>query len=443
MATTADEIDKNDHVVSNNLNIFESVPRNITFEEHRWVQATPISDTPYSQKMECVFGKQEYGLYRSDQFVLKGKIKLMAGSTAYDDKDVVCYAKPFTTMFSNIVLYVNDKIANNITNEQNRVGWVMHRLYTSKDSNKNIYDINLSEKDTVGHLDEVDNIAANTTASDVKDNGKFSRAKLVNNTAFTIIDSLDMPIINGYGTPKWITTANELKFDFTRANKNKYIIGKASDKPEDYDIHLSKFKMEAKMYKPNDQLATAINNGLLFQNKEAHYFVNNVRVVVRPVATGEQDIIFYDLFTGGLPSRVYVGIQETKRFNGSHQLNCLKFILPDFSYAVARVNQAAVREYYDRKEAYFELKDILNKKNTEIQFAYAEYIDEFGLIAFDLSPNQDSYTEILSNSNTGQFGFHITLKAALTANHTFIFFGEFRNQLNIGYKLPIYYELRF
>ena len=50
---------------------------------------------------------------------------------------------------------------------------------------------------------------------------------------------------------------------------------------------------------------------------------------------------------------------------------------------------------------------ILNKKNEKINFDYSRFKSECGIIGFDLSPNQDSFTKVLSGQNPGDFGFDI------------------------------------
>lgn len=71
------EIDENDHVVSNNLSMFQSVHQSLIFLEFRPHE----SHEAYSKKFECLISNSEYGLTFTNNFNMSLRIKLMAGST--------------------------------------------------------------------------------------------------------------------------------------------------------------------------------------------------------------------------------------------------------------------------------------------------------------------------------------------------------------------------
>ena len=346
-SVSENEIDKNDHVVSSNLNLFQPVPRNHTFLEFRPIYLNPEPDEPYAKKFECIMSKSEYGLMRTDDFDMSGRIKLMAGDTLFNNLNICVYPRPLTNMWCNINLYINDVLVNNITNQYNRISYLKNILYTPYESRGDLGAVNLDILDGSGTMDEVNKIASNTTAKEEADlNGKNARVKLINNKTCKIIDQLDMTLINGYGKTTWITSASDLKFQFARAEKTNYLMGLAGDNPQNYDIHLKDFKINTRMFKPNEQLSRAINNKLIQKNEECHYFVNNMRVVTKTLPIGSQAINCYDVFTGGLPSRVFIVFQKTTRFNGSYQLNCHLYQLLNFRYCCARTNRAVTHEYH-------------------------------------------------------------------------------------------------
>ena len=68
------EIDKNDHTVSSNFNLFQPVPRNFTFLEFRPIYLNPKPDESYAKKFACILSKSEDGLMRTDDFDMSGRI---------------------------------------------------------------------------------------------------------------------------------------------------------------------------------------------------------------------------------------------------------------------------------------------------------------------------------------------------------------------------------
>lgn len=89
---------KNDYVVYNKLNMFQPVLRNFTFLEFRLTNLNHEPDKAYAKKFECQMSKFEYGLMRTDDFVMGDRIKLMASRTIFNNSNICIYPRPLTSM---------------------------------------------------------------------------------------------------------------------------------------------------------------------------------------------------------------------------------------------------------------------------------------------------------------------------------------------------------
>lgn len=75
------EIDENDHFLSNNLNMFQSVPWSFKFLEFRPVNLNPKLDESYAKNtnVKC----QYLNMFLWELMTLSVRIKLMVGSTLF------------------------------------------------------------------------------------------------------------------------------------------------------------------------------------------------------------------------------------------------------------------------------------------------------------------------------------------------------------------------
>jgi hypothetical protein len=67
-------------------------------------------------------------------------------------------------------------------------------------------------------------------------------------------------------------------------------------------------------------------------------------------------------------------------------------------------------------------------------FSYDDYVTSYGMIVSDLTPNKDSYNQMLPNSTSGIVSIDMTFTQATGAPQQLICIGEFRNQLSMGYQ---------
>jgi disulfide oxidoreductase YuzD len=105
-----------------------------------------------------------------------------------------------------------------------------------------------------------------------------------------------------------------------------------------------------------------------------------------------------------------------------------------------KVNEAIIPPIiHNSKEAYANLRKVLDRQYSEMPFSYEAYDSSYGMIVTDLSPNKDSHDDqVLPNSTSSVVSLDMNFNADTTTPQQLICIGEFRNQLSIGYNTQMY-----
>ena len=100
------------------------------------------------------------------------------------------------------------------------------------------------------------------------------------------------------------------------------------------------------------------------------------------------------------------------------------------------VNSALVGEpITNQKQAYAELRKVLNRNYAEMPISYEQFIGGYAIIAFDLTTNEDTHLAVLPSRSSGVVNFTIDFSVD-TDPGTLICVGEFRNEIKVGVKKP-------
>ncbi len=120
-----------------------------------------------------------------------------------------------------------------------------------------------------------------------------------------------------------------------------------------------------------------------------------------------------------------------------YTLSAFRLIYPaGLSYYAVRVNEAIIHPIVcDSREAYSQIRTLLNRENSEMPFTFDDYEGNYGILMTDLSVNKDSFNEVMPNSTSGIVSVDMQMTATGGASQI-VFIGEFRNQIKIGFKTP-------
>ncbi|CAB3987891.1 Hypothetical predicted protein [Paramuricea clavata] len=401
------------------MTLFDTFPYNDTFEETRELNIVCSPPTATAETYTFIHNRQDYGVIRTEDIFLKANIKLKTGN-AYvaNDREVSLNMAPLRFGWKSEEVYINNQLVSVQSSKENELAY-FHWLLTAVPSNyKDEEKITFMIRDTPGHFDDIDGIADGTGVNNL---GMRKRKLLcTHNTPFECIDRIDLL---GYNK-RFIPISLDFKIVLTRLEKTKLLLGDAT-----YCA-----AAEIPIIKPNAQLSAAINELMIQKGEECRFYRTTHRYVAFPIPVGARVITHRNIFNGSRPGRTVTKIVPQTVYNGAHTLNPFKIPYPTITYHAISVNEAIVPPVYrTSKESYMTLRQILDRRYSEMPFTYDEYVSDYGIIVNDLSPNKDGFDQVLPNVTSGNVSIEVHFRVDTTTAQQLIIMGEFRNQLSVDY----------
>ena len=413
--------------------MFPTFPYNDTFLESRKMKlvAGPTAN-PDAEEYTFIHAPNDYGVMDLQNAKIKASIAIatIAGNANLaNDQVVLLNQSPLKMCWKSREVLLNNQRINSLSSQENEIAFLDHLTrevptgYRPEEQITGSIHNTPHNSDSRAHL-----IAANVGQLN---KGAAKRYQLCNQD--TQLDCYDSINIMG-DNKRYVLSSFELKIRLTRLERTKTLFGTeahcALAKIRYHDLEIT-----IPAYKPKMQLMTAINTAMIQKGEEAKYYVRHHRYVPIPVLAGTRKIIKNDIFTGARPTRVYVYIRTQARYNGGYELNPNRMIFPNLEFIGIKINEAFVEPTIENsREAYINLRRVLNRSHDEMPFTYDDYKLAYGFIAFDMSENKDSYNQILPNSTSGVCSIEIRLNQNLAVNSQLIIIGEFRNQLSCAYQ---------
>ncbi|CAB3977395.1 Hypothetical predicted protein [Paramuricea clavata] len=410
--------------------IFPTFPHNDTFVESckMKIVAGPVAN-PDAEEYTFSHAPNDYGVMDLQNAKIKATIALTTAANADlgADQIVTLSQSPLRMGWKSREILLNNQRINSLSSQENEIAYIDHLTREIPTGYVPEEKITGCIHNTPGSADSIVELLDPTHAN----KGAGKRYALCHeDTKFECYD-----VINVMGDNKrYVLSSFELKIRLTRLEKTKTLFGNvghcgaAKIRYHNLEIHIP-------VYKPKQQLMNAINTAMIQKGEEAKYYVRHHRYVPLPMLTGERKFVKNDLFTGARPTRIFVYIRTQARYNGAHNSNANQMIFPNLEFIGFKINDAFIEPTIENsREAYINLRRVLNRTNTEMPFNYDDYLTDYGFIAFDLTENKDSYNQILPNTTSGNVSIDLRLSQPLTANSQLIIIGEFRNQLSCGYQ---------
>ena len=192
------------------------------------------------------------------------------------------------------------------------------------------------------------------------------------------------------------------------------------------EVHLNDLKLSIPIMKPKGQLSEAINELMIQKGNEAKYYVTHYRYNAHPLPTGSRRVLINDLFNGAQPGRIIIIVKTQNRYNGAHTLNPNLIAFPNIDYLAIKVNEAIIPPIiHNSKEAYANLRNVLDRRYSEMPFSYEAYDSSYGMIVTDLSPNKDGHDQVLHISTSGVVSLDMNFTADTITPQQLICIGEF------------------
>jgi hypothetical protein len=413
--------------------MFPTFPYNDTFLESRKMKlvAGPIAN-PDADEYTFIHAPNDYGVMDLQNAKIKATIALTTATNAdlANDRVVILNQSPLKMAWKSREVLLNNQRINSLSSQENEIAFIDHLTREVPTGYNPEAKITGCIHNTPLYSDSVAHLLAQDNAGHLN-KGAGHRYTLCNtNNTFDCYDSINVMGDN----KRHVLSSFELKIRLTRLEKIKTLFGTEAHciaaKIRYHDLEIT-----IPAYKPKMQLMSAINTAMIQKGEETKYYVRHHRYVPIPILAGTRKIIKNDIFTGARPTRVYVYIRTQARYNGSHELNPNRMIFPNLEFIGIKINEAFVEPTIENsREAYINLRRVLNRSHDEMPFNYDDYLLSYGFIAFDMTENKDSYNQILPNSTSGVCSIEMRLSANLANNSQLIIIGEFRNQLSCAYQ---------
>ena len=413
--------------------MFPTFPFNDTFLESRKMKlvAGPTAN-PDAEEYTFIHAPNDYGVMDLQNAKIKATIALatIAGNAALANDQVVCLNQsPLKMCWKSREVLLNNQRINSLSSQENEIAFLDHLTrevptgYTPEENITGCIHNTPQVSDSRAHLLAVHAGQVNK--------GAVKRYALCNQD--TTLDCYDSINIMG-DNKRYVLSSFEIKIRLTRLEKVKTLFGTDAHCAL-VKIRYNDIEITIPAYKPKMQLMTAINTAMIQKGEEVKYYVRHHRYVPIPVLAGTRKIIKNDIFTGARPTRVYVYMRTQLRYNGGYQLNPNRMIFPHLEFIGIKINEAFVEPTIENsREAYINLRRVLNRRHDEMPFSFDDYEADYGFIAFDMSENKDSYNQVLPNSTSGVCSIEMRLNRDLGDNSQLIIIGEFRNQLSCAYQ---------
>ena len=426
----AEPIEEHDSGFVGPMTLFDTFPHNDTFDEIREMQilASPV-DTR-ADVYTFTHNRQDYGVMKTEDAVTKASIKIHTtaddAAPANDQVVVLCTA-PLQLGWKSKEVYIDNQLINPTSNKENELVWMNHLMTAVPSNYRDEEDITLMIHDTPGHLNSIVHVLDG--AAGLFNVGARKRYVACNqDTALICIDHFDLM---GYNK-RYVPTSFDFKVVLTCLEKAKMLLGTAQH-CRAVDIRYTDLKLSIPIMKPKAQLSEAINELMIQKNEECRFYVTSYRYVALPLAIGSRCIL-HDIFNGSRPGRLITKVVPQTVYNGDHTLNPNLIAFPNIDYFSVKINEAVIPPViHNSQEAYMSLRQILDRRHSEMPFSHADYRTSYGIIVSDLSPNKDGYDQVLPNSTSGIVSLDLNFTTATTALQQLVCIGKFRNQLSVGY----------
>ena len=421
-------VEKHDVLFSQPLSIFLSKPYNTTFIESRQDEVWATPKDPYSDVYSFIRPGNVVGLLKTSDAKISCDMSIRNQQNGLvANSNIIPPSLPLRTLFKTKELKINESLVTPSGNSAYLASWIAFLTRETPTMYKDSPEVNLCYPDTAQHMDAI--------------NGNNPQAVLrhgaVNNNTSHIIDTIDCPGFDEGGSEVYLPSAFKIELKLTRANKLTVMTGVAHADltVADAKLMLNDLKITIPVFKPKDQLSTALNNMFIQHDKDAKYYTTVFRTVVSLVAGGRRKIRENDIFNGSVPVRLFILYSLQANYNGTINTNCFNFPWHNYQNIDVSVNSVSVGTIKNQKEAYSQLRDVLNRKYSEMPITFNQFINGYAVVAFDLTSNHDTHLAVLPARASGVVNCEIDFSQN-TAAGTIIFIGEFRNEIKVGLKKP-------
>ena len=244
-----------------------------------------------------------------------------------------------------------------------------------------------------------------------------------------------IPHIDFLRSTKYLVPGVEIKIKLTRNNDDFPLMHAAA--AGTYKIKFHKLQLITRKVTLDPRVSAAIEKSM--EKSPCIYSVTQSKITTKLLASGTQTFYLPQIVRGKLPKNFTFGILESEQMESSPKLNPFYFNNRGVNYLNILINGEPVHpiaiapnftkgEYL--KEYRWSLDNSGLKQDQTNGITMAEFGENSCLWHYDLSPDQcNNY--YLHGMESGTIDIHIGFSAALTKNHTLMFYASYDEQVLI------------
>ena len=274
-------VEKHDVLFSQPLSIFLSKPYNTTFTESRIDEVWATPKDGYSDVYSFIRPGNVVGLLKTSDAKISCDMSIRDQNHALvGNSNIIPPALPLRTLFKTKELKINESLVTPSGNSAYLASWIAFLTRETPTMYKDSPEVNLCYPDTAGNMDD---ITANNPQARL-------RHAAINNATSHIIDTIDCPGFDEGGSEVYLPSAFKIDLKLTRANMLTVFTGAAHADLTiaNTRVMLNDLKITIPVFKPKDQLATALNNMFIEHDKDAKYYTTVFRTVISLVGVGRR-----------------------------------------------------------------------------------------------------------------------------------------------------------
>ena len=400
----------------------------------------------------------EYIDLQNTKLETKFKITRLNGGDLQADNVTAPINDIFNGMWSNVELYMNDRLVSHSNNMHGYRSIISHLIHDSDESLQSERGMQLIYKDTPNQMDVVEARRPNpqhlipnydirvTVAADnavtydtipadevVGNQGLYQRYLMIRGSQH--VQVLGHLPIDLFEQERYLTSGVSMKLRFHR-QKNPYMLMAAAN--SNYKIEILQSTLYVRQIKTSPGVTLGHADALA--KMPAKYPITRKECKSYAVATGLRNFHTDSIFQGQLPKRVVIGMVDGDAFAGVYNKNPYNFKHFNVNYMQMYANGEPVQlrplkpniESHNYINCYETLYRGLNKLDGERSsiIKRVDWDKGYSLFAFDLTPDMDA-DDHYGLIKHGNLRLEIEFAEALAATIVVIVYAEFDNIVEI------------
>ena len=329
------------------------------------------------------------------------------------------------SMFSQIELKLNNVTVENSNTHYPYKSIFRELLNHGKDTQMSYLSSNFFYKDTPGAMDSVDLYTAENIKVKKNFNEGFLKRRQILINGKGTVEFKGRLHCDLFNTNKYLINYTTLSVLLTKNSDNFILMGEG-----DYEVKILEAKLCVRKVKVSTSVQLAHN--LALEKSFINYYIKNSKIVTRKI-TSSGNIESQNICKGLLPTRIIIGLVESRAVFGQKDKNPFNFKHFDLSEVNLTVNEksspyhSVMKLDFDKNlylNAYFTIYEGIDKPELGNNISREEYPKGYTLFAFDLSPDLCT-GEHINIQNSGQIDIQLSFSKTFSDPILLIAYLEF------------------